>query len=280
MEPYETYKHAGLTVELHYDTDSSGFDPRKDHDNAGTILSFTREFDGDEYLSVEEDLSYDCPVCEGSGENQERYRLERRTEGDGWIVVGAGTWEAMEPEMLRAIGKPGYDAFGIGAVRVNAADCPHCDNGTFYADIQQYIRHEFEDAEVVIPLRFDDYGSSGCQLSEESDGSNANAVIYVNAETLAKEWDGDRDKARACMLAEVSEYSSWLTGEVSGYIIKDADGDDLEGPFHDSCWGFIGDSKYVREQANEAAEGVAEQLAKEATERELMAARDIETVEA
>ena len=278
MEPFETYEHAGVTVELHYDDTAGGFNPREDHDNAGTILSFTRNFDGDEYLSVAEDLTYDCPVCEGSGENQERYHLERRTEADGWIVVGAGTWESMEPEMLRAIGKPDYDAFGVGAVRVNPTDCPHCDNGTIYATVEQYIKHEFDDAEVIIPLRFDDYGSSGSRLSEES-SDNANAVIYVTTETLQKEWSGDREAARKCMLAEVKEYTQWMSGEVYGYVIKDADGNDLPGTMQDSCWGFIGDSDYVRSEANSAAEGVAEALAKERRESADMAARDIETVE-
>jgi hypothetical protein len=234
MEPFETYEHAGVTVELHYD--EGGFNPRKDFDHAGTIVSFTRDFDADEYLSVEEDLTYDCPKCDGEGE----------------VVLDS----EKGPE-----------------------ECPDCDNGTVYATVEQYMRHEFDDTEVVIPLRFEDYGSRGSKLVTTDSDNNPNAAIYLGADMLATEWEGDREKARKCLEAEVEEMSSYLSGEVYGYVIKGPGGEDLPDNMQDSCWGFIGDSKYVREEANRAADGVAESLAEEVTERDEMACRGIETRE-
>jgi hypothetical protein len=48
---------------------------------------------------------------------------------------------------------------------------------------------------------------------------------------------------------EVEEYDHYLTGQVYGYVVEDAEGDELE-----SCWGFYGDLDYVRSEARSAAE--------------------------
>lgn len=66
------------------------------------------------------------------------------------------------------------------------------------------------------------------------------------------------EKVRARLRAEVSEYNSYLTGECFGYIVKDADGEVL-----DSCGGFLGDPKYVVEDARAAAKWCAEDKRRE-----------------
>lgn len=62
---------------------------------------------------------------------------------------------------------------------------------------------------------------------------------------------GDWDKARyeTDMRAEVETYDAYLRGDCYGYTIHGRDGKVL-----DSCWGFIGELDYCREQAKESAE--------------------------
>lgn len=45
----------------------------------------------------------------------------------------------------------------------------------------------------------------------------------------------------------VSEWSSYLSGEVYGFVVE------REGEQTDSCWGFVGDIKYCRDEAKAAA---------------------------
>lgn len=54
-------------------------------------------------------------------------------------------------------------------------------------------------------------------------------------------------------------YSSWCNGEVYGFIIEDADGEQL-----DSCWGYIGDSRYCFEDGKTNAAYYIEQAKKDA----------------
>lgn len=58
-------------------------------------------------------------------------------------------------------------------------------------------------------------------------------------------------QAKAVLSAKshVESYSSWCNGEIYGYIIEDSDGEHL-----DSCWGYVGDSKYCLDEAMSNAE--------------------------
>lgn len=51
-----------------------------------------------------------------------------------------------------------------------------------------------------------------------------------------------------CIEEEVKEYSSFIEGQVYGYEVLDENDETL-----DSCWGFVGDIKYVKEEAESAA---------------------------
>ena len=50
---------------------------------------------------------------------------------------------------------------------------------------------------------------------------------------------------------DVKHYDSYLRGECYGYIV------DEDGPDEDSCWGYVGDIDYCKEEANDMAEYVA-----------------------
>lgn len=195
MEPFETYEHAGVTVELHYD--EMGCNPRTEFDSLGVIASWSR--------------------FENFGE-------------ENWS---------------REYGEP-------------------------YAESIPQLRREL-DAGTVVPVRFEDYGSSGARIYDVQDLAHANGVIYCTREKQREE-GLSHQRVRKALLGELGEYDSYLQGEVYGYIAG------RDTPFEDSCWGFIGNDKYVREEANAAAESVAERLERERVERCNAACRDIVTV--
>lgn len=68
--------------------------------------------------------------------------------------------------------------------------------------------------------------------------------IYITNETLQKEWGGDKEKALACMRAEVKIYDQYLRNDVWGYVIKRANTcetcNHTEYDVLDSCDGFYG----------------------------------------
>jgi hypothetical protein len=66
-------------------------------------------------------------------------------------------------------------------------------------------------------------------------------IIYVEKDKIRKEWGVKkiskqlREKVLNNLRGEVEEYSNYLSGQVYGYVIKDAAGNET-----DSCWGYIG----------------------------------------
>ncbi|MFA5186660.1 MAG: hypothetical protein WC551_09310 [Patescibacteria group bacterium] len=95
-------------------------------------------------------------------------------------------------------------------------------------------------------------------------------AIFVDAETIKREMarpgklrpDGvnheiheikhitkhDRERALNCLREEVETYNQFLTGDVYGYVIEDAAGNNL-----DSCWGFYGEEDCEDEAMSAAA---------------------------
>jgi hypothetical protein len=99
----------------------------------------------------------------------------------------------------------------------------------------------------VLPLIA--YIHSGVALSlgrggQFSDPWDSGQIGYV----LVKRRSGFRDILKAAE-SLVSEWNSWLSGEIYGYIVEDSDGEHM-----DSCWGFLGDIKFCIEEAKSAAE--------------------------
>jgi hypothetical protein len=60
-----------------------------------------------------------------------------------------------------------------------------------------------------------------------------------------------REKIRARLIGEVTEYDQYLTGDVYGFIIEDE-----EGEMVDACWGFYGHDHCLKE-ANARAQSLA-----------------------
>lgn len=82
-----------------------------------------------------------------------------------------------------------------------------------------------------------------------------------------------RAAAEKCMRGEVASVDDYLTGNVWGYRVLDADGDLL-----DSCWGFVGDEKYCREEGEASAKYYIDQSAREVTERSYWNERGVSTL--
>ncbi len=103
---------------------------------------------------------------------------------------------------------------------------------------------EIKKDHIVLPLYLYDHsgitmstGSFGCQWDSGRVG-----YIYVSLEKVRKEygWKHVTKKRRERILeylkGEVETYDQFLTGEVYGFKVLDAEDDVL-----DSCWGFYGD---------------------------------------
>jgi len=79
-------------------------------------------------------------------------------------------------------------------------------------------------------------------------------IIYIEKSKVRKEFGKKRiskqlaEKMETYLRNEIAEYDQYLTGDVYGYIVKDAAGEEL-----DSCWGFYG-QEYCEEEAKRALE--------------------------
>jgi hypothetical protein len=102
---------------------------------------------------------------------------------------------------------------------------------------------------VILPLFL--YDHSGITMSVGSFGcpwdSGQVGWIVCDPETIEREFNGDRDLAEKCLLAEVMTYDQYLTGDVYGFIVEERDfdderdeDDDEDWEETDSCWGFYG----------------------------------------
>ncbi len=211
MEPFETFEHAGFTVELHPDWD----EPTKpsDWDQAGELVAFDplwREFRFAERNSTQEE---DDALERGGLRLLARYL---------WMTAGA----------------------------------------------------------TIVPFTYQDYGSSGAILSA-TDLDSDRAAGFIVTDAARMERVGATD-AEAVLRAELREWSSYVAGEIVGYVVRD--GTYPNGDVIDSCWGFYPEHftgeerarygrpatddglEYVRSEARSAAESERDERARRARE--------------
>ena len=96
--------------------------------------------------------------------------------------------------------------------------------------------------------------------------------VFVTRAAMDKEygatWDTEQlAQARKCIDSEVNEYGRWANGEVYGYVVRDADGEDV-----DSCWGYIG-YEWAEQAAEEALRGAVWEAFKRDHEMDELLAR-------
>lgn len=124
---------------------------------------------------------------------------------------------------------------------------------------------------VAIMLR-SQYGGG---FSETDNEERANAVLWADADTIRKEWGkadskrkpskAQQNKALKILQSELKEFNSWVQGDCYGYIVKGADGEEV-----DSCWGFVGDSDYCMAEAKSGIDWRIKAQAKEDAEYALV----------
>ena len=233
----EEFDH-GIVGKIYYDPDP--LNPRKEWDNAATMVCWHRRYDlGDEQPTCDP-LDYfrrlvndECPHCEGTGNEP-----DAEPEGD-------------------------YNPI---------PDCAHCEGTGVVPDDE--VIGLVEDEHYVLPLYL--YDHSGITMSTGSFScpwdSGRVGMIYISKAKAAQEGWKTPEQAYEAMRAEVEEYDHYLTGQCYGYVVEDADGDR-----NDSCWGFLGDIKYVRDEMRAAAMRAAERVNKEAAEAAYWAERDVMT---
>jgi len=109
-----------------------------------------------------------------------------------------------------------------------------------WGDIRKRLVAE-EDAKIILPLYLMDH--SGVSMSAEPFGcpwdSGQVGWIYVGGKRLCEEfgadWAQDESRVVEALKAEVAVYDKYLSGDVWGYVIRDAFGEEV-----DSCWGYYG----------------------------------------
>lgn len=109
--------------------------------------------------------------------------------------------------------------------------------------------------------------------------SGQSGFVYCEDPAEAKRefgFDSDEDVLGA-LRAHVKLHDAYLTGEVYGWVVEDAEGNHL-----DSCWGYYGDGEveYITECMDEAAAAHVQEIEAEEAEREYWAARDVPTEDA
>jgi len=109
---------------------------------------------------------------------------------------------------------------------------------------------------LVLPLYLLDHSGIAISTGDFGDPWDSGQVgwIYMSPERIQSEFNGDRDKAEACLKGEVTTYNQYLTGDVWWYQILDKDGDQV-----DSCGGMYG-YDYCVTEAKQAAEASVSQL--------------------
>ncbi len=118
---------------------------------------------------------------------------------------------------------------------------------------EETLREYHPDIVAILPLYM--YDHSGITINTTGFGckwdSGQVGWVYITKDSAeymgCSDWN--EEQFLNAIRAEVSEYDSYLTGEVYGYIVKDTDGNEL-----DSCWGFIGDMSGARSEARSVAE--------------------------
>lgn len=132
-----------------------------------------------------------------------------------------------------------------------------------------FLMELFEKKNLVIPVHAYEHGgitisASGRRSGWDSFDSGQLGFVYVSHVDILAEFGKKRitknllERAEKVLIAEVSSYDDYLTGQVYGYIIEDENGEQL-----DSCWGFLGEYKYCLEEAKISADYQASQIEEE-----------------
>jgi hypothetical protein len=111
-------------------------------------------------------------------------------------------------------------------------------------------------ATVVLPLYLLDHSGLAMRTGpfREDPGSWDSGIVgFIFDTARTREQCGTPDeRIEEVLRSEVQTYDAFLQGEVYGYVVEAPDGEEVE-----SCWGYVGELDYVRQEAVGVAEGLA-----------------------
>ena len=114
-------------------------------------------------------------------------------------------------------------------------------------------------ATCVLPLGLLDHSGlhmwvGGGSHWTDSAGWDSGTVGVIFDTTESREETGvELENVEKALRQEIEEYDAYLRGEVYGYVVAHDE------PDMDSCWGFIGDIKWAKEEAESSAEYIAKE---------------------
>jgi len=189
MFAFETFEHAGCTIELHTDDEPT---PPSDWDQLGTLVAMPSLW--------------------------REYRFAERV--------------------------------------ADSEECDAIERGGFRL-LARYLR--MTRGEIAVPFDYFEHGPQGTLRMAPMKEQSPSGYIYTTAERV-RELCGEAperqelDLIRASLIAELGDWRSYIEGRVIGFIVYDAEGNNVE-----SCWGFYPDEEgdgyeHVRAEARAAAE--------------------------
>lgn len=136
------------------------------------------------------------------------------------------------------------------------------------SDFQEWADSKDSDVALCLPLYLYDHSGITMSCSPFSCPWDSGQVgyIYITREKIRHEYSCKRiskkllERVRGYLVSEVGTYDLFLTGQVYGYTVTDANGENV-----DSCWGFLG-MDTVKDEATSAAKSCAESIAKREAE--------------
>ena len=227
----ETFTHNGYTVQIIADQDPES--PRE-WDNVGTMACWHDRY----HLG-------DKPYRGRRGESPSDWLESLAKE---YSPGFAKRWDNYH--FRRMVGEPADGDY-------NSAD-QKARKARFYAARDAAMWKVIDANYVILPLGLIDhsgismYVGSGAHSCDPG-GWDSGQVgwIYADRKKCIEEWGGKskrftkhvREMAEQCLRQEVETYDQFLTGDVWGFVIEDANGEHV-----DSCWGFFGD-EYCKQEA-------------------------------
>lgn len=251
----ESFEHAGLKVEIHYEEgDASYADPR-DADNLGTLVCWHPEYAlGD--LQLKDGSGRGAVKRDRNGSASTLFMTERgRTDFRGM--------ESVERYLRLALGAVAilplylYDHSGL-AMRAGSGFVGTGDTALPGGGRDSWDNTRGWDTTMVgfIYTTKERIAELCGEPQVESDPFYCPRT-WPDAE---QNWEGTAEEWIVKQLrGEVEEYDSWLRGEVYWYAVKNADGETLE-----TLGGFVGDMEWVRQEARTSAEWEAREIAADA----------------
>ncbi|TEB04760.1 hypothetical protein Psch_03522 [Pelotomaculum schinkii] len=207
MTTYEVYKKDSNVLRIYYDESASN--PRQDYDNFGTMICWhSRYVLGDKH----------------NFEDKDNFLLSLLEEMLGNTYKAEEKYEKLKNQVDREIFRS-YSAYS--------------------KEVDDKILDFLENDCIILPLYL--YDHSGITMNTTGFycpwDSGQVGWIYVTKEMVRREYGIKRitkkirEKVIQALKSEVNVYSEYLEGNVYGYVLEDAEGNEL-----DSCWGFYGDN--------------------------------------